>query len=290
MREGSRDYGKSVRARLLTLAKTNNIYYQTVLTRYFQERLLYRLSQTPYRNNFLLKGGALMYAYEHLAARPTLDIDFLGVDISNDGENIARTFSLICSVPCEEDGVIFDAKHISFTHILEFREYRGIRLTLPVRMDTISQMFTMDIGFGDKITPAPIHIDYPQLLNDMPGVNVMAYNIETVIAEKAHTLIDLAGENSRMKDYYDLYTILSSKKYNPELLSQAIKSTFRNRNTKYDKGTMFFRPGFTDDKRMQIRWQAFKKRIALAEELTFKDMTLFLQESLLPYWGAFGKQ
>ena len=81
--------GKSIRAKLLNVAKQKDVFYQTILTRYFQERLLYRISQTHYRENFYLKGGALMYAYERFAARPTLDIDFLGTHISNDGERIA---------------------------------------------------------------------------------------------------------------------------------------------------------------------------------------------------------
>ena len=78
-----KNYGKSIRSRLLNIAKNENIYYQTVLTRYFQERLIYRMSQTSYRQNFYLKGGALMYAHEKFAARPTLDIDFLGNNNSN---------------------------------------------------------------------------------------------------------------------------------------------------------------------------------------------------------------
>ena len=101
----TKNFGKSIRARLLNVAKQEEVFYQTILTRYFQERLLYRISQTRYRENFYLKGGALMYAYERFAARPTLDIDFLGTRISNDGERIAEAFREICSVDCKEDGV-----------------------------------------------------------------------------------------------------------------------------------------------------------------------------------------
>ena len=97
------NYGKSIRSKLLNIAKNKDVYYQTVLTRYFQERLIYRISQTDYRNNFYLKGGALMYVHELFAARPTLDIDFLGNGISNDGERIVAAFQEICSFPCEED-------------------------------------------------------------------------------------------------------------------------------------------------------------------------------------------
>ncbi len=88
-----KNYGKSIRTKLLNVAKKKEVFHQTILTRYFQERLLYRISQTRYRSNFYLKGGALMYAYEKFAARPTLDIDFLGNNISNEGATIVATFA-----------------------------------------------------------------------------------------------------------------------------------------------------------------------------------------------------
>ena len=131
------NYGKSIRTKLLNVAQKEEVFYQTVLTRYFQERLLYRMSQTRFSNNFYLKGGALLYAFERFAARPTLDIDFLGHDISNEGAAIIAAFKEICSIPCEEDGIVFDTEHITAQNITEFKDYHGVRLSIPVRMDTI---------------------------------------------------------------------------------------------------------------------------------------------------------
>ena len=182
--------GKSIRAKLLNVAKQKDVFYQTILTRYFQERLLYRISQTHYRENFYLKGGALMYAYERFAARPTLDIDFLGTHISNDGERIAEAFREICAVECEEDGVRFAADKITAQNITEFKDYHGIRLSIPATMDTIAQVMTMDIGFGDVVTPHPVSLDYPLLLEELPEANILAYSTETVIAEKMHAVIE----------------------------------------------------------------------------------------------------
>ena len=133
----TKNYGKSIRSKLLNVAKKEDVFHQTILTRYFQERLLYRISQTKYRSNFYLKGGALMYAYEKLTARPTLDIDFLGYNISNENATIVAAFKEICSVPCEEDGVVFDIYKITAQNITEFKDYHGIRLSIPVKMDTI---------------------------------------------------------------------------------------------------------------------------------------------------------
>lgn len=116
------NYGKSIRTKLLNVAQKEEVFYQTVLTRYFQERLLYRMSQTRFRNNFYLKGGALLYAFERFAARPTLDIDFLGHDISNEGAAIIAAFKEICSIPCEEDGIVFTQ------NILRHRTSRSSRI------------------------------------------------------------------------------------------------------------------------------------------------------------------
>ena len=282
--ETIKNYGKSIRSKLLNISKKENVFHQTILTRYFQERLLYRMSQTRYRSNFYLKGGALMYAYEKFVARPTLDIDFLGSNISNEGESIIAAFREICSVSYEEDGVTFDNDNITAQEITEFKDYHGVRLSIPVRMDSISQVLTMDIGFGDVVTPKPVDLNYPILLNHLPEVNILAYSFETVIAEKFHAVIDLADQSSRMKDYYDLYHLLSKKEHNSNILQEAIKRTFENRHTSYDANTMFFRKDFASNQQMQVRWQAFLRKITKGDDISFSDVVTFIQNVLRPYW------
>ena len=282
--ETTKDYGKSIRGKLLNISKEQNVFHQTILTRFFQERLLYRMSQTRYRDNFYLKGGALMYAYEKFAARPTLDIDFLGNNISNEGESIVAVFKEICSVPYEEDGITFDTEHITAQDITEFKDYHGVRLSIPVRMDSISQVLTMDIGFGDVVTPGPIELDYPVLLEHLPRVTIMAYSLETVIAEKFHAVIDLADQSSRMKDYYDLYHLLSKEKYDSAILQEAIMHTFENRHASYDADTMFFRDDFANNQQMKVRWQAFLRKITKKEEMSFSEVVTYIQNTLRPYW------
>lgn len=283
-KEQSKNYGKSIRSKLLNIAKKEDVFYQTILTHFFQERLLYRISQTKYRSNFYLKGGALMYAYEKFAARPTLDIDLLGCNISNEGTVVIAAFKEICSVPYEEDGIKFDTDNITAQNITEFKDYHGIRLSIPVTMDTIAQVLTMDIGFGDVVTPSPIAIDYPVLLEQLSGVNIMAYSLETVIAEKMHAIVDLADQSSRMKDYYDLYYILSKGDYDRDTLQDAITRTFENRHTSYDANTMFFRKDFADNQQMQARWQAFLHKIRKNVDVTFADVVVYIQNELRPYW------
>lgn len=279
-----KNYGKSIRARLLNIAKKEKTFFQTILTRYFQERLLYRMSLTPYRRNFYLKGGALMYAYERFSARPTLDIDFLGNNIHNDGERIIDAFKEICTVPCEEDGVCFDVLRITAQNITEFKDYHGIRLSIPVSMDTITQVLTMDIGFGDVITPKAMPLDYPVLLDHLPIANILAYSIETVVAEKMHAVVDLADQSSRMKDYWDLYHILTTQQYDVEILKEAICRTFENRHTSYKDDTAFFRIEYPQTVEMQTRWKAFVRKISSDSGLLFEDVAKYLQTELKPYW------
>lgn len=290
MSGNTKNHGKSVRARLLNIAKGQDIHYQTILTRYFQERLLYRISQTRFRDNFYLKGGALMYAYERFAARPTLDIDFLGNNISNDGDHIINVFHEICSIECHEDGVCFDTDRMTAENITELKDYHGIPLSIPVAMDTIAQVMTMDIGFGDVVTPNPVPLDYPLLLEDMPSPNILAYSTETVIAEKMHAIIDLADQSSRMKDYYDLYHLLTSFNYDSGVLKEAVKRTFENRHTKYSPEEMFFQNDFPYKIKMQTRWTAFLKKSTIKSELSFRDVATWLQKELQPYWNELAKE
>lgn len=284
-----KNFGKSIRARLLNVAKQEEVFYQTILTRYFQERLLYRISQTRYRENFYLKGGALMYAYERFAARPTLDIDFLGTHISNDGERIAEAIREICAVDCKEDGVQFAYDKIETQNITEFKDYHGVRLSIPVNMDTIAQVLTMDVGFGDVVTPHPVSLDYPLLLEGLPEASVLAYSTETVIAEKMHAIIDLADQSSRMKDYYDIHHLLTSFQYDTAILQDAVNRTFENRHTPYNADTMFFREDFPNHPQMQVRWTAFLRKANINSALSFPEVVRWLQDTLKPYWTEYGR-
>ena len=284
-----KNHGKSIRARLLNVAKQEDVFYQTILTRYFQERLLYRMSQTSYRENFYLKGGALMYAYERLAARPTLDIDFLGTHISNDGKRMTEAFREICAVDCKEDGVRFAHDKIVTHNITEFKDYHGVRINIPVTMDTIAQVLTMDIGFGDVVTPHPVSLNYPLLLEDLPEANILAYSTETVIAEKMHAIIDLADQSSRMKDYYDIYHLLTSLHYDAAILQDAVNRTFANRHTPYNADTMFFRKDFPCHPQMQIRWSSFLRKATVNSTLTFPEVARWLQDTLIAYWRGYGR-
>ena len=131
------DNAQSIQMKLKHLSKTQNRNHQLTLTRYFQERLLFRLSISKYKKNFFLKGGALIYALEKELSRPTLDLDLLAKKIKSDNLIIHKIFETVCSIEFPEDGVIFDAKRIETSEIVKEGKYSGIRIKVPVSLGKI---------------------------------------------------------------------------------------------------------------------------------------------------------
>ena len=279
-----KNYGKSVRTRLLTVSKESGIPYMTVLVRYFQERLLYRVSQSEFKENFYLKGGALLYAFNQEKARPTKDIDFLGTHISNDRDYIKAVFTKIAEVPCDVDGVSYDVDTIEVIDITQEKKYQGARLTILAYLDTVLQQISMDIGFGDIVTPGPQDLSYPLLLENLPGVNLLAYSLETVVAEKFEAMISLSVNNSRMKDFYDLYKILNDGNWDSEVLGEAVRNTFANRKTLYIENHPLFDDEFYSDTNRIARWNGFLKSIKSKEQIPFAETGKSIKAFLWTYW------
>ena len=282
----------SIRTRLLNIQKSvSGTDYMQVLLRYIQERMLYRLSMSQYRDNFCLKGSALLFAYEKFKARPTKDIDFLGDKISRDKETIRKAFREICTIQCPEDGLTFDngENDIKVEDISLDKEYNGVTVTVTAHLDTIVQPFSMDIGFGDIVVPEPQELDYPLLLDDMPEVSINAYSLETVVAEKFQTMIDRALANSRMKDFYDVFSILSSDKVDKGILSDAIVSVFNNRGAGYDDNHPLFNGEFKNDPIKQTQWNAFLRKMKYKGDLPLNEVVDYITEKLSPYWLSLNK-
>ena len=280
-----KNYGKSNRTKLLNLSKqTKGADYNLILLRFVQERFLYRLSLSAYRENFFLKGGALLFAHERFAARPTRDMDFLGDHIGRDKENIKRIMLEICPKECEEDGVTFECgkDDIWLEDITVEVEYNGTRVHMTAHMDTIVQPFSIDVGFGDVIVPQPVQLDYPLLIEGLPAVNVEAYSLETVLAEKFQTMIDLGTINSRMKDFFDVYMILKGDKVDHGLLKEAVVEVFANRGTEMAPDHVVFSDGFVQDETRQKMWKAYLKKIKYKEELPFEEVMRVVRDKLQP--------
>lgn len=228
-REPLKNVGASVRARLLQRSRNERADFQVLLTRYALERLLYRLSQSAHRNRFVLKGAMLFVTWIETPFRPTRDLDLLGYG-ENSPEAIGDAFRAICAQPVEDDGVVFDVGSLEAEPIREDLEYGGVRVRTQATIAGARIPIQVDVGFGDTITPGPIEIDYPALL-DAPAPHLRAYPIETVVAEKFHALATRGIANSRLKDYYDLWLIAETFELERAPLAAAVRQTFARRAT-----------------------------------------------------------
>lgn len=284
-----KNFGKSVRTRLVNLMNETGYKYMYLLARYFNERLLYRVSVSQYKDNFLLKGGSLLYALDGLEARPTVDVDFMADKISRDRETLTKIFKKIVAIDCDEDGVYFDTESIKTEPITLDKKYPGSRFYVTAHMDTIVHNMTVDIGFGDVVSPCPMAIDFPLLLPNIPSVNLQAYSLETVVAEKFHTMIDRDEINSRMKDFFDCYQLLTQRNLSDETLFEAIKATFDNRTLTYNPNLKLFSDEFAANKERIMRWKAFLKKIKWKEDIPFSTVMQIIKDRLQPmamkYWG-----
>lgn len=278
-----KNIARSVRERLLNTSKKLGVDYQVILIRYFHERFLFRLATSPYKNKFCLKGGALLFAYEKFMARPTLDMDFSANKISNNLQSIHDAISEICQIECADDGVLFDAKSITTETITEFKEYHGIRVHLMAHLDSVRQRISIDFGFGDSIYPTPQQLPFPSILKDVPSSSLLAYPLETIIAEKFQCIVDLAEKNTRMKDYFDIFKILTNHTIDENNLAEAIQRTFHNRNTIIDQDSVLFEVNFGNSEKMNQQWKTFLQKINYADNLEFNDVWNYIKEQLSHY-------
>ena len=280
----SNGIGKSVRARLLNISKTygEKDGFMKLLVRYLHERLIYRISVSRYRENFFLKGGSLLFAYNGMKGRPTQDIDFLAAKISRDAARLKEIFAEICQIECEEDGVIFDAASIRTAEITQEQKYPGTRVIIVAHLDTIVQQISADIGFGDVIVPAPVDLDYPVFLDTTPPISIKAYSLETVVAEKFHAMVEKDTENSRMKDFFDCYQILKcqSNLIDEAVLEDAIRATFENRDTVIADNLQLFTDAFSNDDFRNSLWKNFLKKINWQEQIEFAEVMKVIQNRL----------
>ncbi len=255
-----RNIGASVRQRLLNLAHARRQPMELLLTRYALERLLHRLSLSPHRERFVLKGAMLLATWFDEPHRATRDVDLLGVgDAAEDA--LLATFREIMAVELD-DGVSFDLKGLRIEAIREELEYGGSRLRTTAALAGARIPITVDIGFGDAVEPSVEDIDLPVLL-DMPLPHLRAYPPETVIAEKFHAMVALGRANSRMKDYYDVWMLTSTLELEPERMRRAIEATFARRKTVIPTDVPDgLSDAFAADPGKRRQWEAFVRNLA----------------------------
>jgi len=274
----SRNLVASIRQRLLNFSNSTGEDFGLILTRYAVERLLYRLSQSKYHDQFVLKGAMLFQVWTNAPHRPTRDLDLLG---SGDPslEHCEEVFRELCQIPVEDDGLTFPAGTVNAEKIKEEQDYEGVRVKFVARLENVRIPIQVDVGFGDAVTPGLIA--YPTLL-DMPAPRIQSYPMNTVVAEKMEAIIRLGIFNSRMKDFYDLWFLARTFPFEANVLSVVIRTTFERRKTELSSDVLkTLLKDLSGDLAKQTQWRAFLRKSRLTAPEDFAHVNNAIQEFLL---------
>jgi predicted nucleotidyltransferase component of viral defense system len=254
-----------VHQRLLNESRARSVDFNLLLARFANERFLYRLAQSPYVDRFVLKGAMLLQVWLPEIGRPTRDLDLLGFgDLSAD--RLHEIVADICNQTVEPDGVHFLASSVAIRPIRDQDEYGGQRVVLAGNLGTARLHVQVDVGVGDRLTPPAEWIEYLVLL-DLPRPRLRAYRAETTIAEKLHAMVLLDMQNSRMKDFFDIWRLAHAHSFTGRLLAAAVQDTFDCRRTTIpaDLPTALT-PAFAQNAAKARQWQAFLKKNCLSHD------------------------
>ena len=261
------------------LAKKKDINAQILLRNYMLERLLERISLSDYKDNFILKGGMLVAALVGVDIRSTIDMDATIKNYPVSLEAIEKAFNSIISVPID-DGITMTIKKID--EIRDEDEYSGFRVSLDAKLDNARITVKVDITTADKITPKEVIYKFDLLLEDR-SIEILAYNIETVLAEKIETIISRSIANTRMRDFYDIYILLELQIENIDfkVLSKAIINTAEKRNTRnvISEGDLILDEIFSDENMLKS-WANYQLKYSYAEGISWEE----IKESVYMIW------
>jgi len=252
----------SVKARLQNVAATRGEDFNLLLLRYGIERLLFRLSQSPHADRFLLKGAMLFVVWDEKTHRPTRDLDLLGFG-STEKADLIRVFAAVAAVPVVDDGIVFDPESVQADDIREDNAYGGVRIRLLGKLGTAEVPVQIDVGAGDVVTPAPESATFPVLL-DFPAPKIRTYPVYTVVAEKFEAMVKLGIANTRMKDFYDIWFLARRFEFDGPTLRKAIDATFARRQTNLPPLPEALTDAFANDPTKQVQWAAFLRRNSLS--------------------------
>lgn len=275
---------ESVKARLKNTARNSGKNMQDILIAYGLERTIYRISISKYNINFTLKGGIFLYAIMNGDfTRMTTDIDFLAQDISHSIEKMRDVFIDIFSIKTD-DLLFYDIETMKIKRITEFKEYYGVNVSIMTYLDRTRIPVSIDIGFDDVIYPQRVIIDFPVILNnEVP--KIYAYSLSSSVAEKFEAIVSLGYDNSRFKDFYDIYILLGMYDFDGNILSEAIKQTFIHRKTNFDN-IVIYRHDFTEDIVRRNRWKSFAKKKKISLNITLVETIEEIKKFLDPIVNA----
>ena len=250
------------------LSKKKSADAQILMRNYMMERFLERISLSDYKDRFILKGGMLVAAMVGLDARSTMDLDATVKGANVSVEDVENIISSILSVPME-DGVEFQVKRIS--EIMEEAEYPGVRVSMETTFDGVRTPLKIDISTGDVITPREVRYSFKLMLEDR-SIEVWAYNLETVLAEKLETVISRNVTNTRMRDFYDIHILkqLHGESLSASVLRDALAATATKRGTleqMKDAAAVF--DEVEESPVMEKLWMSYQKNYSYAADLSW---------------------
>lgn len=260
-----------LKAIMKNIAKEKNISAQLVMQNFMLERLLERVSLSKYQQNFILKGGFLIAAMVGLDSRSTMDMDATIKGYPVNEQTIVDMFTDICNIDLTDD-VDFTFKSIS--EIREGDDYNGFRVSLTANYPPMQIPLKLDITTGDEITPREIEYKFKLMLEER-SISVMAYNLETVLAEKLETVISRGDLNTRPRDYYDVYilTKLQIENINLDELRLALQATTQKRGSSVIiKNYSPIIQVIKSSPIMQKQWENYRKDLEYASQITFDDV------------------
>lgn len=243
----------SILAKIKNIAVAQKVNVNQMQIYYIIGRFLHRLYSSRHKDNFILKGAILLRTYSIPIGRPTKDIDFLVKGIENSKEEIRKILQdILAEDSTNIDGIMFDCDTIKIKDIDEKANYSGFEISLKARIGKAELTLRLDMAFDDVVYPQPKKRQYPSLLSDS-SFEVTGYRIETVIAEKLESIIDLGINNSRLKDFFDILYLSSYERFKGKILREAIVRTFYHRKTMPTLDISSFSVEFIKDN--QRRWK-----------------------------------
>ena len=278
----SKNNAASIQARLKNISYKERKPFDFILMLYLTERLLFRLSISRYSEQFVLKGGLLLYLIMNEKARATKDIDLLARGIAGKLDVLRDIFADISAI-ASDDATIYDLDSITVDRIKEDADYEGVRIKVISRLGNMRKSLQFDIGFGDVVVPNPEIMEYPTLL-DMDIPIIRAYSKESIIAEKFEAMLYLAELNSRMKDFYDIFSLSTSFDFDGSVLYEAIFQTITRRGTKTPDEPTVFDKAFANNKDKLTQWGAFKRRTSAGSDLEFPEVVDKISVFLKPIY------
>ena len=260
-----------IKGKIKSVAQKNHADARTLMRIYMMERFLERIASSQYRDKFIIKGGMLVTAMVGVALRSTMDIDASIRNQNLSADDALRIVDEIKSINLG-DGVSFDIKEVS--NIMDEMEYPGIRITMNAIMKKLVTPIKIDISTGDVITPRAIEYPY-KLLLDSRSINLWSYNLETILAEKLQAVLTRGLFNTRMRDFYDIRTLLSiyEKDIDTDILKKAFEATCQKRGTVNlkDRAPSIITT-ISADKKLNTLWQGYQKKYPFASDICYEDI------------------